>query len=119
MPNPGFTFMHTMFKSPIFVQKSRFRQNHLVRICKIQLSLMCRIRNAPKLIFGQNRKFWSNVLVENFQSLMRIDVLRLDSKDSTVSSFSLTNRLGKVMKAPVQVFLRVFFLVLRHRFLYN
>ena len=22
MPNPGFTFMHTMFKSSIFVQKS-------------------------------------------------------------------------------------------------
>ena len=84
--------------------------------------MICRIRNAVELIFGRNMKFWNSVLVENFQSLMRIDVLRLDSKDSTVSSFSLTNRLGKVMKAPVRstrVFLRVFFLVLRHRFLYN
>ena len=81
--------------------------------------MICRIRNAVELFFGQNMKFCNSVLVKNFQSLMRIDVLRLDSKDSTVSSFSLTNRLGKVMKAPVQVFLRVFFLVLRHRFLYN
>ena len=71
---------------------------------------------------GQNPDFWCSVFKLSESHADRRFECGL-SKDCTVSSFSLTNRLGKVMKAPVRstrVFLRVFFfLVLRHRFLYN